>query len=389
MYKRGPTVHVADASRAVGVVSRLLNGERDRLVADVVADYARIRAARASAGEARTRLTLAEARANAFRPDWSLYKPTAPKHLGLTTFADYDLADLARYIDWTPFFMAWELKGRYPQILDDPDRGPAARTLFADAQAMLQRMIAEKWIVASGVAGLWPVNAAGDDIEVYADETRRRTIGTFHTLRQQTAKEPGKPSLALSDYVAPKSSGVCDYVGGFCVTAGHGEREKAQALEAQSDDYSAILFKTLTDRFAEAFAEALHERVRRELWGYAPGEALAREDLIAERYAGIRPAPGYPAQPDHTEKATLFELLGAENRVGVTLTESFAMSPAASVSGLYIAHPKARYFSVGKITEEQAADYARRKGMTLKEAERWLAPALDYATPSRRAATAA
>jgi 5-methyltetrahydrofolate--homocysteine methyltransferase len=389
MYKRGPTVHVADASRAVGVVSRLLNGERDRLVADVVADYARIRAARASAGEARTRLTLAEARANAFRPDWSLYKPTAPKHPGLTTFADYDLADLARYIDWTPFFMAWELKGRYPQILDDPDRGPAARTLFADAQAMLERMIAEKWIVASGVAGLWPVNAAGDDIEVYADETRRRAIGTFHTLRQQTAKEPGKPSLALSDFVAPKSSGVGDYIGGFCVTAGHGEREKARALEAQNDDYSAILFKTLTDRFAEAFAEALHERVRRELWGYAPGEALAGEDLIAERYAGIRPAPGYPAQPDHTEKATLFELLDAENRVGVTLTESFAMSPAASVSGLYIAHPEARYFSVGKITEEQTADYARRKGMTLKEAERWLAPALDYAPPSRRAATAA
>jgi 5-methyltetrahydrofolate--homocysteine methyltransferase len=288
------------------------------------------------------------------------------------------LGELVPYIDWLPFFQAWEMKGRFPDILDDPVAGPAARALFADAQAMLKRIVDEKWLTAKAAIGFWPAESEGDDIVLYTDETRSKRLAVFRTLRQQVARERETPNLALSDFVAPSGIGKEDYIGGFVVTTGHGEEAIAARFKADKDDYNAILLSALADRLAEAFAERMHERVRKEFWAYAPDEAFTNAQLIGETYRGIRPAPGYPAQPEHSEKGTLFKVLDAENGTGVTLTESFAMWPGSSVSGLYLSHPEARYFGVGKIERDQAEDYARRKNWTVAEAERWLAPILNY-----------
>lgn len=378
-YRRGPVVHVNDASRAVGVASALLSPERRRGYADGVRqEYLKIATAHARAQSDKARLTLEHARANAFPIDWSKAAPIKPSFLGSHSFSNYPLAELVDFIDWTPFFQTWELSGRFPAILDDPTVGEVARSLYADAQAMMKRIIAENWFSASATIGFWPANAVGDDIVVYTDERRTESLATFHTLRQQLPKREGRRNVALSDFIAPVQSGVADYIGGFVVTAGLGEDAVADRFKRANDDYSSILVKALADRFAEAFAECMHQRVRTEFWGYAPGEALDNAGLIAEEYAGIRPAPGYPAQPDHTEKATLFRLLDAERSTGVQLTESFAMWPGASVSGLYLSHADSFYFGVGKIERDQVEDYAARKGWTVAEAERWLAPVLNY-----------
>jgi 5-methyltetrahydrofolate--homocysteine methyltransferase len=373
----GSTIYVPDASRAVGVVSGLLSPSESPQARQAVRDeYVRIREQFARGREQKARAPIDKARANRFRPDFTL-PVTKPSFLGTRTFNSYDLATLARAIDWTPFFASWELAGRYPDILQDDIVGEAARSLFADAQPMLARIVQEGLLQASGVVGFWPANADGDDIVLYTDESRTTELARLHTLRQQILKDGGKPNLALSDFITPVGEGA-DYIGGFAVTAGHGESELAMSYKRAGDDYSSILATALADRLAEAFAEVMHARVRHELWGYAKDEQLALEDLLAEKYRGIRPAPGYPAQPDHTEKATLFRLLDAETATGMALTESFAMAPAASVSGLYFAHPQAHYFGVGKIDADQVADYARRKGWELKTAERWLAPILNY-----------
>jgi 5-methyltetrahydrofolate--homocysteine methyltransferase len=374
----GSTTYVLDASRAVGVVSGLLSDEtRDANIAATKAEYVRIREQFARGQQKNDRTPIEEARANRFHIDWSDYRPPKPSFLGVRAFRDYDLNELVRNIDWTPFFASWQLAGPYPQILEDEVVGKAARDLFHDAQEMLKRIVQEGWFTAHGVVGFWPANAVEDDIVLFTDETRTEELDRLHTLRQQMAKSEGRSNSALADFVAPVGQGD-DYIGAFAVTAGHGEREAAERFRAAGDDYSAILSTALADRLAEAFAETLHARVRRSLWGYAPEEALTVEELIAEKYQGIRPAPGYPAQPDHTEKATLFRLLQAEQNAGMMLTESFAMAPPASVSGLYFSHPKSHYFGVGRIDRDQVAEYARRKGMGVEEVERWLAPILSY-----------
>ncbi len=377
-YRRGQVIHVSDASRAVGVVSSLLGDSAGGYTATIREDYAKLRAAHERARAGKNRISLAQARANRLALDWSGYTPPRPTFTGTRVFRAYDLARLVPYIDWTPFFAAWEIKGAYPRVLEDSRYGEAARALFADAQAMLKQLLEEKWLSANAVIGFWPANAVGDDIVLYADDKREHRLATLHTLRQQMPREGGRANTALSDFVAPLETGLPDYVGGFCVTAGIGEETAAARFERANDDYSKIMVKALADRLAEAFAEHMHERVRREFWGYAPDETLSPEQLIAEQYRGIRPAPGYPAQPDHTEKATLFALLDAERAAGVRLTETYAMTPAAAVSGLYFAHPESHYFGVGKIEEDQAADYAARKGWAQEEAERWLAPILNY-----------
>ncbi|MBX6425428.1 MAG: methionine synthase [Variibacter sp.] len=379
-YQRGQTIYVNDASRAVGVVASLLSPEtRAAYIADVRKEYARIAAAHARGQEDKRRLSLAAARANALRLDWSgAYAPPRPRILGTQVFADYPLAELIDYIDWSPFFAAWELTGKYPAILHDETFGAAARSLYEDARAMLDKIVAEGWFRAAAVIGFWPANAVGDDILVYTNEDRREVRAVLHTLRQQLVRREGRPNIALADFVAPRESGLADYVGAFAVTAGIGEDDVAIRFKRANDDYSAIMVKALADRLAEALAERMHERVRKEFWGYAPDEALTNEALIAEQYRGIRPAPGYPAQPDHTEKRTLFDLLAGEDRIGVRLTESFAMWPGASVCGLYFSHPESHYFGVGRIERDQVEDYARRKGWTTAEAERWLAPILNY-----------
>jgi 5-methyltetrahydrofolate--homocysteine methyltransferase len=387
-YRRGQAIYVADASRAVGVVSALLSPRREPYISDARAEYARIASAHARSQEGRQRLTLAEARANAPRLDWSGYQPQRPSFLGAQAFTDYPLAELIDYVDWSPFFATWELTGKFPAILDDEKFGAAARALHHDALAMLRRIVAENWFRAGAVVGFWPANSVGDDIVLYADDTRKHTLAVLHGLRQQLAHREGRANLALSDFVAPRDSGLADYVGGFAVTAGLGEDAAAERFKQQHDDYSAILVKALADRLAEALAERMHQRVRRELWAYAPDETLGPDDLIGEKYRGIRPAPGYPAQPDHTEKATLFGLLAPEQRIGIQLTESFAMWPGASVCGLYFSHPESRYFGVGKIERDQIENYAERKSWTIAEAERWLAPILNY-EPSMAARVAA
>jgi 5-methyltetrahydrofolate--homocysteine methyltransferase len=387
-YHRGSTTYVLDASRAVGVVSGLLSPtEKERIQAETRADYIRVREQFARGQEAKVRTKIADARANRFKIDWSDYAPPRPSFLGARSFVAYDLAELARHIDWTPFFASWELVGRYPAILEDEIVGEAARDLFADAQGMLKRIIDEKWFEARGVVGFWPANAQGDDIVLYADESRTAEAARLHTLRQQMAKAEGRGNAALADFIAP-TGGPADYIGAFAVTAGHGELEVAERFRQAGDDYSAILSTALADRLAEAFAEALHRKVRTELWGYAPDEPFALDAMIGEKYRGIRPAPGYPAQPDHTEKATLFRLLDAEAATGLSLTESFAMTPPAAVSGLYFAHPGAHYFGVGRIDRDQVEDYARRKGWDLATAERWLAPILSYDAVRAREAAA-
>jgi 5-methyltetrahydrofolate--homocysteine methyltransferase len=378
-YHKSQAIYVTDASRAVGVVSSLMSpDERPKAIAKVRDEYRSMAESYARGQAEKRRLSLQEARANKLKLDWANYVPPKPSFLGTRAFKSYDVAELARYIDWTPFFQTWELKGAFPRILKDDKYGEAARHLYDDAKAMLNQIIEENWLTANGVVGFWPANSVGDDIELYTDETRSKRLATFHTLRQQMDRDAAKPNLALADFIAPKETGLADYIGGFAVTAGIGEEDIARRFERANDDYSKIMVKALADRLAEAFAEALHEKVRRELWGYAPDEKLTNEELIAEVYAGIRPAPGYPSQPEHTEKRTLFALLDAEEAAGLKLTESCAMWPAAAVSGLYFSHPESRYFGVGKIGRDQVADYAARKGWSVTEAERWLAPILNY-----------
>ncbi|MBK4215635.1 methionine synthase [Paracoccus caeni] len=377
-YHQGQAVYVTDASRAVGVVSSLLSPTQQAAYIDNIrAEYVDVAEKHERAEAAKQRLPLAAARANALKVDWTGYRVNAPQFLGSRVIEDWDLAEIARYIDWTPFFQTWELKGVYPRILDDEKQGEAARSLFNEAQEMLARIIEGKWFRPRAVVGFWPANTVGDDVRLYTGEDRAEHLATFHMLRQQVTKRGDRPNVCLSDFVAPE--GVTpDYVGGFVVTAGPEENEISARFERANDDYSSIMVKALADRIAEAMAEMLHERVRKDLWGYGADETFEPQELIGEPYRGIRPAPGYPAQPDHTEKLTLFKLLDAEATTGVTLTESMAMWPGSSVSGIYIGHPDAYYFGVAKVEEDQARDYAARKGMSLEETERWLAPILNY-----------
>jgi len=372
-------VHVPDASRAVGVAQSLLSSEhKSSYVIGVKDEYERIRVERAKHGKVHKTLTIKEARANKFDIDWSACTPDVPTFLGLKVFSDYDLNKLVERIDWTPFFSAWELAGRYPRILDDELIGEEAKKLFADGQKMLQQIIDGNWLEARGVIGFFPANSRGDDIEVYADESRKEVVKTLHHLRQQDKKKNTQANFCLADYVAPVGSGVADYIGGFAVTAGHKIEQKIAEFEAEHDDYQSIMLKVLADRLAEAFAEHMHERVRKEFWAYEPNEVLNNDALIREKYRGIRPAPGYPACPDHTEKAHLWDLLEPGKNAGLSITESFAMLPTASVSGWYLAHPDSRYFSVTRIQQDQVIDYAERTGMDLMTTERWLAPVLGY-----------
>ncbi|KRE52712.1 methionine synthase [Phycicoccus sp. Soil748] len=396
----GPVVWVKDASRSVPVVSRLLaDDQREALLEEVRADFESLRARHAAKSTERPLVSLEAARAKATPVDWTTYRPPVPHlvaaqekellrlqsgHRGKTvtqfvrTFTDYPIDELRDYIDWGPFFLAWEMKGRFPDILNNPATGEAATRLYEDAQQMLDRIVEERWLRASGVFGLFPAASVGDDIEVYGDESREHVLTTLHSLRQQGQHRPGVPNRAMSDFVAPKESGLHDHVGAFAVTAGLGAQDKVAEFKAANDDYSAILLESLADRLAEAFAERLHERVRHDFWGYAPDEHLKNDDLIAERYTGIRPAPGYPMCPDHTEKMLLWELLDVEKHTGIELTESMAMWPGAAVSGWYFSHPQSQYFVVGRLGRDQVEDYAERKGWTLREAERWLSPNLGY-----------
>jgi len=375
----GPVAYVKDASRAVGVCQSLVTVESGaEFIRKLKADHAQRREQHKGRKAKAPAFTLAQARANRFRCDWSAYRPPVPKMAGVRRFESIALEDLLRYIDWMPFFNAWEFAGKFPDVLTDPVVGEAASNLYADARRTLKQMIAERWVHGAAVIGFFPANSVDDDIEVYADESRSEVAYRLHHLRQQKPKPAGQPHFALSDFIAPKDSGTRDWIGAFAVTAGLGLEEKVRELEARHDDYASIMVKALADRLAEALAERMHERVRREFWGYAPEERFTNDQLVREQYRGIRPAPGYPACPEHTEKGTLWRLLDVERNAGIRLTESFAMLPTASVSGWYFSHPEARYFQVGKIDADQVADYARRKGMSLAEAERWLAPAIGY-----------
>jgi 5-methyltetrahydrofolate--homocysteine methyltransferase len=397
----GPVVWVKDASRSVPVVAALLSDDqRPTLLAGLKTDYEALRERHAARSDSKPILPIAAARADGTQIEWSGYRPPRPRLIGqqlrdshtddyhrpdapvqyVKTFADYPIAELREYIDWQPFFNAWEMKGRYPDILNNPATGEAARKLWDDAQRMLDQLIAEKWLTASGVIGLFPANTVGDDVEVYTDETRDAVRATLHQLRQQTEHRPGVPHRSLADFVAPRDTGLHDYVGAFAVTAGLGIGPKIAEFKAALDDYSAIMLAALADRLAEAFAERLHQRVRTEFWGYAVDESLANESLIKEQYVGIRPAPGYPACPEHTEKQTIWDLLDAQHNTGIELTESMAMWPGASVSGLYFAHPQSQYFVVGKVGRDQVEDYAKRKGWSVAQAEKWLSPNLGYRT---------
>jgi 5-methyltetrahydrofolate--homocysteine methyltransferase len=377
---KSPVIHVLDASRCVGVASQLMSDtQKTGYVTAVAEEYEAIRVKRGDDGGRAKRLPLAEARANRQQIDWAAIIPTRPSFLGVETFKNYPLADLVERIDWTPFFRTWELVGTFPRIFDDEAVGEVATSLYADAREMLERIVEENLFEARGVVGFYPANATEtDDIEIYTDDDRREVRAVIHTLRQQMVRGRRRPNFALADFVAPKSSGVADYMGAFAVSAGFGVDVLAKSYEDAQDDYNAILAKALGDRLAEAFAETMHERVRRELWGYAPDENLSNEALIHEDYQGIRPAPGYPACPDHTDKFTLFELLDAEKKIGVELTESAAMMPPATVSGYYFWRPESQYFGVGRIDRDQVEDYARRKGAELAYMERWLSPNLAY-----------
>ena len=376
-YKKGQTVHVLDASRSVTVAGSLLSNDADAFVEDIKKEYEGVRINYAKKKEVKVLLPIEEARKAKLNIDWKNEDIAVPNKLGRHEFVDYDLAELRKYIDWTPFFHTWELRGRYPKIFDDAKIGEEAKKLYDDAQVMLDKIIDEKWLTAKGVVGLWPANTVNDDdIEIYSDETRSKVIYTQFGLRQQIKKSAKASNVCVSDFVAPKESGIKDYVGGFVVTTGLGIQEKVAEFEKDHDDYNSILLKALADRLAEAFAERLHERVRQEFWGYET-EALSNEDLIKEKYRGIRPAPGYPANPDHTEKEGLFEILDATSITGVSLTESLAMMPAASVSGWYFAHPESHYFGVGKIKMDQVARLAEGKGKSLEEMTRWLSPNLE------------
>jgi len=374
-------VYVADASRAVGVAGELLSDERKEIyVKNLKDEYHTMREERSKRTANRKTFTILQARNNAYKADWENYTPPKPAFLGLKTFDDYSLEEISRYIDWTPFFHAWELAGKYPKILKDGVVGEEATRLFEDAQKLLKQVVDEKWLQARAVIGFFPANSVGDDIELYSNDGRSEVKTVLHHLRQQMAKPSDRPNSCISDFVAPKSSSKDDYVGAFAVTAGIGIDEHVQRFEAEHDDYNSILLKALADRLAEAFAECMHQRVRKEFWAYAADESFSNDDLIAENYQGIRPAPGYPACPDHTEKATLWSLIEPDKNAGITITESFAMLPTAAVSGFYFSHPDAKYFGTGKIQKDQVEDYARRKGDDIKVVERWLAPVLDYDT---------
>jgi len=374
----GPTIWVPDASRSVGVCTSLLSDEmQSEYVRKAKEENERTRQQHRNKKGPGPLVPLEQARRNGLVTDWSAYEPAVPKKVGLTVLRELPLAEIAELIDWTPFFQTWELSGRYPDILQDEIVGEAARNVFADAQGMLRKIIDERWLTANAVIGLFPANSVNEDVEIYVDDTRTRVLETFHFLRQQTTKAEDRANHCLADLVAPKSSGVKDYMGCFAVTTGIGIEPLLEAFEARHDDYNSIMLKALADRLAEALAELMHRRVRLEFWGYASDERLSVEDLIDEKYRGIRPAPGYPACPDHTEKGPLFGMLDAQ-QVGITLTETFAMLPTAAVSGFYFSHPDARYFAVGKIALDQVQDYARRKRMPVPELERWLAPVLGY-----------
>jgi 5-methyltetrahydrofolate--homocysteine methyltransferase len=374
-----PVVYVKDASRAVGVAASLLSQDlREGYVAGIKTQYAQVRERRAARDEVRDLVPIAEARRNAVPIDWARYQPPTPAEPGIQVFERIPIEEIAAYIDWTFFFHAWQLRGRFPQILDDAEKGEEARTLHADALAMLHRIVTEGWLEARAVIGLFPANSVGDDIQVYEDESRAEPLLTFHCLRKQGRQPTGKHNECLADFVAPADSGVADFIGGFACTAGVGIDAHVKRFESDHDDYSALMLKALADRLAEALAEMLHQRVRTRHWRYAQEEGLAKEALIDERYQGIRPALGYPACPDHTEKDRLWQLLDAESNTGIWLTESKAMVPTAAVSGLYFSHPESRYFAVGKLGRDQVADYAERKGMPVAEVERWLGQNLAY-----------
>jgi 5-methyltetrahydrofolate--homocysteine methyltransferase len=375
----GPVVYVKDASRAVGVCQQLVTPQsREAYVSKIKADHALRREQHAAKKGKSALLMLKAARDRRAPCDWSSYQPPVPRFLGRRAFEQVPLRELVPFVDWMPFFNAWEFTGTFPAILDDPQRGAAAQSLYADARAMLDQLVREQWLQARAVVGFFAANTDGDDIEVYTDNSRRHSRGRLHHLRQQKAKPADKPQRCLADFIAPRESGVADYVGAFAVTAGIGIEAQLERFAAAHDDYSGIMLKSLADRLAEACAEALHLRVRRELWAYAPDERLTNEQLIAEKFRGIRPAPGYPACPDHTEKATLWQLLDVERLSGIRLTESYAMYPTAAVSGWYFSHPQAQYFGVGPVGLDQVHDYAVRKGMSVAEVERWLAPNLSY-----------
>ncbi|WP_166207550.1 methionine synthase [Cognatiluteimonas telluris] len=378
-HYKSPTVWVKDASRAVGVAQSLISADlKGAFVAANDADFAEIRTRHRNRGDAKRLVSLAHARGQRFDGGWADYTPPVPRQPGITVFDDYPLGDLVELIDWTPFFNAWELAGRYPAILDDAIVGAQARELFGDARAMLRRIVDEKWLTAKAVVGIWPANSSGDDVEVAFPAGEARATTTLHFLRQQVDKPAERPDFCLADFIAPKESGKQDWIGAFAVTAGLGIEPHIARFQADHDDYNAILLKALADRLAETLAERIHQRVRKELWGYAADEALDAGQLIGEAYRGIRPAPGYPACPEHSEKATLFRMLDAETNASMELTESFAMLPAAAVCGYYFSHPQSQYFVVGRVSKEQAADYAQRKDASLAQAERWLASNLDY-----------
>ncbi|KAB2848912.1 MAG: methionine synthase, partial [Ignavibacterium sp.] len=378
----GPVVHVLDASRSVPVVSGLLNeniDERRKFVQDIKTEYLNLREDYIKRKSGKNLISLDKARENKLKINWENSAVKKPAKTGITVLNNFDLNVLRKYIDWTPFFMVWELKGKYPSIFEDENVGAEAKKLFDDANSLLDKVILEKSLTANGVIGLFPANSVGvDDIEIYTDEARSGVKRTLHSLRQQNQKSSGEPNIALADFIAPKETEVKDYIGMFAVTAGIGIEKLIEKFEKDFDDYNKIMIKAIADRLAEAFAEHLHELVRKEYWGYSENENYSNEELIKENYIGIRPAPGYPAQPDHTEKPILFSLLDAENNSGIKLTESMAMYPAASVCGLYFSHPQAKYFNVGKIEKDQVLDYHRRKGMNLIEIERWLSPILNY-----------
>ena len=374
-----PAIYVPDASRAVGVASNLLSKTlREPYVAEIREEYENLRVEREAKGSSRKLIAIEDARANKVPIDWASYTPPAPTFTGVKVFEDYPLTELTERIDWTPFFQAWELAGRFPRILEDEVVGEQATKLFEDAKAMLAKLVAEDWLTARAIIAWFPANSVGDDIEIYTDDSRSEVLLTLHHLRQQMARPQGQPNFCLADFIAPKDSGVADYLGAFAVTAGIGIDEHLERFEADHNDYDSIMLKALADRLAEAFAERMHERVRKEFWGYAPDEALDNDALIAEKYQGIRPAPGYPACPDHTEKGLLWELIQPQQRIGLSLTETYAMWPTAAVSGWYLSHPNCRYFGIGKIAKDQVEDYAKRKGMAVETAEKWLSPVLGY-----------
>lgn len=374
-----PTIHVLDASKSVGVVSNLLSDDaKDGFVTKIKDEYKKLREDHFKKHSAKEYISIEKARANKLKPDWNNYSVQKPNKLGVTSFKDFQLAEIRSYIDWTPFFQTWELKGKYPAIFENKDYGSEAKKIFDDANKLLDQIIEQKLLTANGIVGLFPAASVEDDIEIFTDDSRKGIAATLHAIRQQSVKSEGLPNIALADFIAPKESEVKDYIGMFAVTTGLGIEKLIEKFEKDHDDYNSIMAKAIADRLAEAFAELLHEKVRKEIWGYASDENLPNDKLIKEEYAGIRPAPGYPAQPDHTEKLTIWKLLDAEKETSISLTESLAMNPAASVCGVYFAHPQSKYFTVGKISKDQVEDYRKRKGISLKEAEKWLRPILNY-----------